>query len=116
MVGPIRRFAARYTHRAPMSCLPLDLEQRKWTASRRIRLGRSDGRNPVPAPGEGPVLAPRCSESADQLRPQVLWLDDVVDHQFAGQPEHVDVGLVLRPQPLGLRRPLGADSSAASRL
>jgi len=52
------------------------------------------------------VLPGGGGEAPDQLRAQVLGLDHVVDHELAGQPQDVDVGLVLGPQPLGQLVPL----------
>ena len=46
---------------------------------------------------EAAVLAAGRSEASDELASQVSGLDDVVDHQFTGQPDDVDVFLVLRP-------------------
>src|SRR5271169_6457518 len=87
MVGPIWQFAGRYTHRAPMSCPPLDLELRIYSASRQFLRPPAevsgaclDGRHPMTPARERPILTPRDGEPADQLRAQVLWLDDVVDH------------------------------------
>src|SRR5215470_7305419 len=57
----------------------------------------------VPAARERAILAGRRGEPADQLRPQVLWLDDVVDDEFAGQPQYVDVSLISSPELLDLK-------------
>ena len=61
----------------------------------------------VAAAGEVPVLAAGGGEPADQLGAQLARLDDRVDHQLAGQPDDVDVPLVLRALRGDERRPLG---------
>ena len=49
----------------------------------------------MPAPGEVAVLAGRRGEARDQLGAQFTGFDDRVDDQLAGQPDQVDVALVL---------------------
>ena len=57
--------------------------------------------------GRGAVLAAGGGEAADQFGAQVFGLDDVVDDEFGGQAQDVDVLLVLAPEPAGLGRPGG---------
>src|SRR5262245_40600865 len=64
-------------------------------SSKSILDAPSDRRDAVPASRKGPVLAPRRREPGHQLGPQLFRSDDGVHDQLAGEPEDVDVLLVL---------------------
>ena len=59
----------------------------------------SDGGDAMPAARERTVLATRYGKPADQLGPQIFRLDNIVDDEFPGQPQHIDVVVIGRPEP-----------------
>ena len=73
----------------------------------------SDGRDAVAAPGEVTVLADRGGVAGDQLVAQLVRLDDRVDDELAGQPDDVDVLLVLGALGRDERGPLVSSAIAA---
>jgi len=53
--------------------------------------------------GEVSVLGRRSCEARDQLAAYVARLDNAVDDQLTGQPQDVDVDLVLLAEPIDVR-------------
>src|ERR1700722_1597958 len=59
---------------------------------------RSGGADAVAAAGRGAVAVAGDGEAADQFGAQVLGFDDVVDDEFGGEAQDVDVLLVVAAQ------------------
>ena len=74
--------------------------------SHQTRRQTLDGADRMAAADRRALLAARGRETPHELARERLRLHDVVDDELGREPDDVDVGVVLGPQPGRLGRPL----------